>query len=57
MNNIEDVPKQYKNMVDKNISNLMNSAKNLMAVVGELGGDNLEIESENENIIVRILQK
>lgn len=55
MDIIEDVPKQYKNMVDKNISNLMNSAKDLMAVAQEIGDDNIEIEGKN--IIVRILPK
>jgi len=52
---VPDVPKQYKAAVDRGVFEIMRAAEGLMVFSGELGGDVVELESEN--LTVKITRK
>jgi len=52
---VPDVPKQYKAAVDRGVFEVMHAAEDLMVFSGELGGEAIELESED--LTVKITRK
>lgn len=49
---MNDVPKQYKRLIDKQTLNLLDAAGWIMSVVGELGCDSYNAEDEKYKVTI-----
>ena len=52
-----DVPKQYKHLIDKQTLNLMDAARWIMSIVGELGADTYEAEDGQYKVTIERIER